>query len=86
MASISTDIFSSEKEWLHTVTENSFETGDGVKVNKEWFDTISYKEISGSEFKKESFVKSKEANFFSHCIKKLQQITATGCFQQYILK
>lgn len=35
MASISTDIFSLEKERLHTETENSFEAGDGGKVNKE---------------------------------------------------
>lgn len=35
---------------------------------------------------KEAFVKPSEENFFSHCIKKLQNITAMGCIKQYILK
>ena len=41
MASVSTAIFSLESEWFHTETENSFETADGEKVNKEWFHMIS---------------------------------------------
>lgn len=57
---------------MYTEIEKSFETVDGGKVNKEWCDTISHNQKSGSEFKR-IFVKSKKENFFSQCIKKLQK-------------
>lgn len=67
MASLSTDIFSLEKEWLHTVTEHSFETGD---VSKKWIKNdltqfLTIKEIRGCGFRK-SFAKGGEFLFTQH--------------------
>lgn len=66
MASISTDIFSLEKDWLHTETENSFEAGDGGKVNKEWFDTISHNQRNKWKWIQKNLLLNQRRRIFSH--------------------